>query len=176
MTESEEKSSRSRRRRRASASALKRRRLFVLAALLVAAGLTAAIVVPLVVFVFDSDGPSDEDAIESLAQRSIEVLPAGEWPFLYDSFVSEYQARCPRLDFNRAGVEAANQLDLQSLRFLRVEALTVEESTALAVIVGEESQQGEYKVQAEFRKESGEWKLAPAAGTQGCEAFRPADG
>ena len=144
--------------------------------LVAAAGAVAAVVVVLVVFVFGGDGVNDEDEIESLAQRSVEVLPAGEWPFLYDSFTSEYQARCPRLEFNRAGVEAANQLDLQSLRFLRVEALTVEESTALAVIVGEESQQGEYKVQAEFRKESGEWKLAPAAGTQGCEAFRPADG
>ena len=144
--------------------------------LVASAGAVAAVVVVLVVFVFGSDGVNDEDEIESLAQRSVEVLPAGEWPFLYDSFTSEYQARCPRLEFNRAGVEAANQLDLQSLRFLRVEALTVEGSIALAVIVGEESQQGEYKVKAEFRKESGEWKLAPAAGTQGCEAFRPADG
>ncbi len=144
--------------------------------LVASAGAVAAVVVVLVVFVFGGDGVSDEDEIESLAQRSVEVLPAGEWPFLYDSFTSEYQARCPRLEFNRAGVEAANQLDLQSLRFLRVEALTVEGSTAQAVIVGEESQQGEYKVQAEFRKESGEWKLAPAAGTQACEAFRPADG
>lgn len=174
MTDSEEKSSRSRRRIRASASARQRRRLRLVASLIAFAGVVAAVVVVLVVFVFDADGPSDEDAIESLAQRSVEVLPAGEWPFLYDSFVSEYQARCPRLEFNRAGVEAANQLDLPSLRFLRVEALTVEGSTAQAVIVGEESQ-GEYKVQAEFRKESGEWRLAPAAGTEGCEAFRPAD-
>ena len=148
----------------------------MVASLIAFAGAVAAVVVVLVVFVFDADGPSDEDAIESLAQRSIEVLPAGEWPFLYDSFVSEYQARCPRLEFNRAGVEAAIQLDVQSLRFLRVETLTVEGSTAQAVIVGEESQQGEYKVKAEFRKEGSEWKLAPAAGTQGCEAFRPADG
>src|SRR2546427_10483435 len=33
----------------------------------------------------------DEKAIESLARRSIEVLTAGQWPSLYDSFTPEYQ-------------------------------------------------------------------------------------
>ncbi len=173
MTESEEKSSRSRRRRRASASALKRRRFLLLAAFLIAAGATAAVVVPLVVFVFGG-GTSDEDEIESLARRSVEALPAGEWPALYDSFTSVFQQRCPRLEFNQAGVDSARELgdDLLFLRFKRLESLIIEGQNARAEIVGEVVGQPEYKLGAVFRKENGDWKLTPAADTQGCEAFR----
>ena len=141
--------------------------------LVASAGAVAAVVVVLVVFVFGG-GTSDKDQIESLARRSIEVLPAGEWPSLYDSFTSEFQQRCPRLEFNQAGVDSARQLgdDFLFLRFNRVENLIIEGQDARAEIVGEVVGQPEYTLGAVFRKVKGDWKLAPAANTQGCEAFR----
>lgn len=149
----------------------RRRRLLALAGLGVAAAAIAAVVVVLVLFVFGG-GTSDEDKIESLARRTIEVLPAGEWPSLYDSFSDEYQARCPRQEFNQAGEDSATQLgdDLRFLRFKRVETVVIVSDDARAVIVGE-TPKGEYKVQSAFRRENGEWKLAPAPGTEGCAAF-----
>ena len=116
---------------------------------------------------------SDEEAIQTLARRSIEVLPAGQWPSLYDSYSSEFQQRCPREEFNEAGVDAAIELgdDLRLLRFNRLDSLTIDGSSAQAVITGEIAGQGAYQIQAAFRKEDGGWKIAPAPDTQGCEAF-----
>jgi hypothetical protein len=118
-------------------------------------------------------GTSDEEAIQSLARRSIEVLPAGQWPSLYDSFTSEFQQRCPREEFDQAGEDAAIQLgdDLRLLRFKRTEDIIIEGTTAQAVIVGEIVGQSEYQIQAAFQMEDGDWKIAPAPDTQGCEAF-----
>jgi hypothetical protein len=116
---------------------------------------------------------SGEQEIQSLARRSIEALPAGQWPSLYDSFTSEFQGRCPRAEFDQVGLEAAAQLgdDLQLLRFKRLESVTVEGSIAQAIIVGEIAGQSEYQIQAAFQLEDGSWKIAPASGTAGCEAF-----
>ena len=118
-------------------------------------------------------GASGEQEIQSLARRSIEALPAGQWPSLYDSFTSEFQGRCPRAAFDQVGLEAAAGLgdDLQLLRFKRLESLTVEDSIAQAIIVGEIAGQSEYQIQAAFQLEDGSWKIAPASGTAGCEAF-----
>ncbi len=177
MSESEEKSSRSRRRRRASARTSRRRRLVLVGGLVAATAIVAAVVVVLVLFVFGDD-TSDEDSVESLARRSIEALPAGEWPSLYDSFTTEFQQRCPRLEFNRAGDDAASQLgsDLPFLRFVRLENLIIEGGNARAEIVGEIAGQPEYRSEAAFLQEDGEWKLASTPGTEGCEAFiRPAN-
>ncbi|MCH7998323.1 MAG: hypothetical protein IIA91_02440 [Chloroflexi bacterium] len=118
-------------------------------------------------------GASGEQEIQSLARRSIEALPAGQWPSLYDSFTSEFQGRCPRAKFDQAGLDAAVQLgdDLQLLRFKRLESVTVEGSIAQAIIVGEIAGQSEYQIQAAFQLEGGSWKIAPASGTAGCEAF-----
>ncbi|MFB3093857.1 MAG: hypothetical protein ACE1ZN_05585, partial [Dehalococcoidia bacterium] len=118
-------------------------------------------------------GASGEQEIQSLARRSIEALPAGQWPSLYDSFTSEFQGRCPRAEFDQAGLEAAAQLgdDLQLLRFKRLESVTVEGSITQAIIVGEIAGQSEYQIQAAFQLEDGSWKIAPASGTAGCEAF-----
>jgi hypothetical protein len=52
-----------------------------------------------------------------------------------------------------------------------LESVTVEGSTALATIVGEIAGQSEYQIQAAFQLEGGGWKIAPASGTAGCEAF-----
>jgi hypothetical protein len=116
---------------------------------------------------------SDEEAIQSLARRSIEVLPAGQWPSLYDSFTNEFQQRCPREEFDRVGEDTATEWgeNLRLLRFKRVESSSIAGSTAQAVIVGEVVGQSEYQIQAVFQKEDGVWKIAPAPGTQGCEAF-----
>ncbi len=118
-------------------------------------------------------GASGEQEIQSLARRSIEALPAEQWPSLYDSFTSEFQGRCPRAEFVQVGLEAAAQLgdDLQLLRFKRLESVTVEGSTAQAIIVGEIAGQSEYQIQAAFQLEGGSWKIAPTSGTAGCEAF-----
>ncbi len=118
-------------------------------------------------------GVSGEQQIQSLARRSIEALPAGQWPSLYDSYTSEFQGRCARAAFDQVGLDAAVQLgdDLQLLRFKRLESLTVEESTAQAIIVGEIAGQSEYQIQAAFQLEDGGWKIAPASDTAGCEAF-----
>ncbi len=116
---------------------------------------------------------SDEEAIQSLARRSIEVLPAGQWPSLYDSFTSEFQQRCSREQFDQVGEDSAAQLgdDVRLLRFKRTEGVTIEGLTAQAVIVGEIVGQSEYQTQAEFQKENGVWKIAPVPGTEGCAAF-----
>ena len=87
MTEPEEKSSRSRRRRRASASTKQRRRVLLFVVLTAAIGAIVAAVILIDPFGLGG-GTSDEDEIESLARRSIEVLPAGEWPSLYDSYTT----------------------------------------------------------------------------------------
>ncbi len=116
---------------------------------------------------------SDEEAIQSLARRSIEVLPAGQWPSLYDFFTSEFQQRCSREQFDQVGEDSAAQLgdDIKLLRFKRTESVTMEGSSAQAVIVGEIVGQSEYQIQAAFRNENGAWKIAPSPGTQGCAAF-----
>ena len=115
----------------------------------------------------------DEKAVQELARRSIEVLPEGRWPSLYDSFTPEFRQRCPQEQFNEGGVKAAQDLgaDLARLGFKRLEQVTVTETTASAVIVGEVRGKSEYTVQAGFAKADGVWKIAPAPNTQGCEAF-----
>ncbi len=121
---------------------------------------------------------SDEEAIQSLARRSIEVLPAGQWPSLYDSFSGEFQQRCSREQFEQVGEDSATQLgeNLRLLRFKRTEGVTIEGQTAQAVIVGEIVGQGEYQVGAAFQKEDGVWKIAPVPNSEGCAAFNSLSG
>ncbi len=66
--------------------------------------------------------------------------------------------------------------DLATLRFKRLEELTVEGGSATASIVGEVGGDTEYAVQAAFQKtDDGSWRLAPARGTDGCAAFNRLD-
>ena len=174
MSESEEKSSR-RKRRRVAASTKPRRRVLLLVGLAAAIGaIVAAAVVVIVVFVFN-DGTSDEDAIESLARRSVEALPAGEWPSLYESFTREFQQRCPRQEFEQAGEDSASaQGDaLQFIRFKRVQNVAVKDENARAEIVGEIGGQpdSEFKLRALFKKVGGDWRISPVADSEGCQAF-----
>jgi hypothetical protein len=121
----------------------------------------------------DQPATSDEEALQWLARRSIEVLPAGQWPSLYEFFTSEFQQRCPQEEFAQAGEDAAIQLgdNLTLLRFKRTEGMSIEGLNAQSVIVGEIVGQSEYRIQAAFLNENGDWKIAPAPDTQGCEAF-----
>jgi hypothetical protein len=121
---------------------------------------------------------ADRQAIEALARRSIEVLPAGEWPSLYEDFTTAFRDRCPRAEFDQAGVTAAQDLggDLPSLAFRRLEELAVTGPAATAVIVGEVRGTSEYRIAAAFEVTEGAWKLAPAAGTEGCSAFNRISG
>jgi hypothetical protein len=131
-------------------------------------------VVVVVLLVVSGGSTGDQEAVNSLAQRSIDVLPQGEWPSLYDSFTSEFRQRCPRDEFDQSGVDVATQLgdDLPFLKFKRLEDTLIQGDNARAVIVAEFPSRGEYNVQAAFRKEGGDWKIAPAARTEGCQAFQ----
>lgn len=146
----------------------------LLGALGLAAAAIAAIVVVLVLFVFGGEGDGDRDEIEALARRSVEALPAGEWPLLYDSFTTDFHERCSNDEFVQAGLESAANLgdDLPFLTFSRIEDVAIQEANARAVIVGQAPSTGEFRVLALFKQEDGQWKLAPASGTEGCQAFR----
>lgn len=120
-----------------------------------------------------SVGSADEAAIEALARKSIEVLPRGKWPTLYDDFTAEFQARCPREEFIQAGITAAQEQgdNLPKLGFVRLDEVSITGTTATAVITGELKGILEYQIYGAFQSVDGIWKLAPAADTQGCQAF-----
>ena len=77
-----------------------------------------------------------------------------------------------------AAAELGDDLGLLTffLEFERLVSVTIEDSSAQAVITGEIAGQGEYQLQAVFQKEACDWKIAPAPDTQGCEAFGRLDG
>jgi len=165
--------SKSRRRGRALSQVARRRRALLVGAI---AATNAAIVAAVVVVVFFviGGGTSDEKSIESLGQRSIEDLPPGDYASFYESFTSGFRQRCPRNEFLQAGEQAETDLgdDRPFLRFKRLEDVFIQEDNARAVIVGQVAAQPEYKVQAAFQKEDGTWRIAPAAGTEGCQTFQ----
>jgi hypothetical protein len=115
----------------------------------------------------------DQAAIDALARRSIEVLPRGEWPSLYDDFGPEFHARCPREEFAQGGATNAQELgsSLPLLGYKRLEELNISGDNATALIVGELRGSPEYKVSAAFQRIDGIWKLAPVPETEGCQAF-----
>jgi hypothetical protein len=118
----------------------------------------------------------DQADIRALAQRSIEVLPAGQWPSLYDDFTADFKGRCDPAVFAQAGVDSATSLgaELQQLEFVDLKDLVVNATTATAVIVGgykDLDASSDYDIEAAFAKEDGRWKIAPAPNTTGCSAF-----
>lgn len=119
--------------------------------------------------------PTEEDgqAIVALARRSIEVLPQGQWPSLYDDFVTSFAARCSAAEFAQAGVDSAANLgaDLQLLGYKYMQDVTVAGDTATGTIVGEVRGKSEYQVSAAFAREDGVWKITPVPDTTGCAAF-----
>jgi len=120
-----------------------------------------------------SPSNADEAAISVLAQKSIEVMPRNQWPSLYGDFTYEFQARCPQDEFIQSGIDAAQEqgANLSRLGFVRLENVSVGEDQATATIIGEVKGSFEYEVYAAFQKQEGQWKLAPADGTSGCQAF-----
>lgn len=120
-----------------------------------------------------SPSNADQAAIAALAQKSIEVMPRNQWPSLYGDFTSEFQARCPQDEFIQSGIEAAQEqgTNLSRLGFVRLEDVSVQEGQATATIIGEVKGSFEYEVYAAFQMQEGQWKLAPADGTSGCQAF-----
>lgn len=120
-----------------------------------------------------SPATADEVAIEALARRTIEALPQGQWPDLYDAFSAEFRQRCPRDQFVAAGAEDAKLqgANLPLIKYKRVVSASVTGTAATATIMGELAGQSEYTIQASFALEDGVWKIAPAPNTQGCEAF-----
>jgi len=121
---------------------------------------------------YSPDSP-DGAAIVQLARSSIEVLPRGEWPSLYDSFTPDYQQRCPRDQFIAAGEAGAQEQgsNLPLLHFVNLEQVSIEGDAAKAVIVGEIQGLQQYKLRSAFRKIDGSWKISPTEGTDGCNAF-----
>jgi hypothetical protein len=118
---------------------------------------------------------SDQDDIRALARRSIEVLPQGEWPSLYNDFTADFQARCTLADFTKAGADSATNLgaSVRLLEFSELKLLEINGTNATARIVGDLKGQANstYEVGAAFVKVNGAWKIAPKSDTTGCSAF-----
>lgn len=119
--------------------------------------------------------PTDQAELEALSRRSIEVLPAGQWPSLYNDFTLEFRGRCDAAAFAQGGVDSATALgaNLQLLDFKALKELAVAGDKASGVIVGgyRGTDESNYDIQAAFAKEDGRWKIAPAPDTAGCSAF-----
>ena len=123
--------------------------------------------------------PADADgqAIIALGKRSVEALPDGEWPGLYDAFTQEFRSRCSFSDFVAAGETDSADLgaSLQLIRFKYLIDVTQSGDTASAVIVGALSDD-EYTIETAYLRENGVWKIAPAPGTTGCSGFNRLSG
>lgn len=115
----------------------------------------------------------DEIALERLAERLIELLPAGQWPALYEDFTDEFKARCSRDAFiesgNLSAQEQGGQLTL--IQYAGVENYSVQETTATLVVVGQIGVTGQYTVRADFEKVDGTWKISPVPDSSDCDAF-----
>ncbi len=116
-------------------------------------------------------------SIIDLGRRSVEALPDGEWPGLYDAFTQEFRDRCPFGEFVAAGEANAATLgaSLQQIRFKYLIDVSLSADAASAIIVGALSDD-EYTIETAYVRENGEWKIAPAPGTTGCSGFNRLSG
>ncbi len=126
-----------------------------------------------VVKALDADG----EAIIALGRRSVEALPDGEWPGLYDAFTQEFRDRCSFSDFVAAGETDTADLgsSLQEISFKYLIDVVMSSDTASAVIVGALSDD-EYSIETAYLRADGVWKIAPAPATTGCSAFNRLSG
>lgn len=115
----------------------------------------------------------DETAIADLSRQAVLALPQDKWAELYDVFNAEFQARCPRAQFEQLGQTDAQAqgANLSQIRYKGLRSVNIEGGSADAVIVGEAAGQAEYTIRAYFTKADGAWKLAAGPDTQGCDAF-----
>lgn len=120
-----------------------------------------------------SPSTADEQAVAELARRTVEALPQGRWPALYDEFTPEFQTRCPRDEFVAVGERdaAAQGSNLALIRYKGLRSASVTDTSAEVVIVGTAAGGSEYTIRAYFQKVDGVWRIAPAPGTEGCAAF-----
>jgi hypothetical protein len=120
---------------------------------------------------------ADGEAIQELGRRSVEALPSGEWAGLYDAFTQEFRDRCVREEFVAAGeADAANLGEsLQQIRFKYLIDVQITGDTASGVIVGALGA-AEYTIQTAWARVEGEWQIAPAPGTSGCNGFNRLSG
>ncbi len=120
---------------------------------------------------------ADGQAIIDLGRRSVEALPDGEWPELYDAFTQEFRDRCGFSDFIAAGEADAANLGaaLQQIRFKYLIDVSLSGDTASAVIVGALSDD-EYTIETAYVRENSVWKIEPAPGTAGCSGFNRLSG
>ena len=120
---------------------------------------------------------ADGQAIVDLGRRSVEALPDGEWPGLYDAFTQEFRTRCSFSDFVAAGETDSADLgaSLQLIRFKYLIDVILSGDTASAVIVGALSDD-EYTIETAYLQEDSVWKIAPAPGTTGCSGFNRLSG
>ena len=116
-------------------------------------------------------------AISDLGRRSVEALPDGEWPGLYDAFTQEFRDRCSFSDFVAAGDEDAAALGglLQQIRFKYLIDVSLSGDTASAVIVGALADD-DYTIETAYAREESVWKIAPVPGTAGCSGFNRLSG
>ncbi|MEX0684255.1 MAG: hypothetical protein WD904_05205 [Dehalococcoidia bacterium] len=117
------------------------------------------------------------EAILELARRSVEALPQGQWPALYDAFTQEFRDRCARAEFVSAGETDATNLgaSLPQLHFKYLVNVELAASAASGVIVGALGEQ-EYTIETAYALEGGAWKIAPAPNTSGCNGFNRLSG
>ena len=120
---------------------------------------------------------ADGQAIINLGRRSVEALPDGEWPELYDAFTQQFRDRCSFSEFVSAGEMDAADLGglLQQIQFKYLIDVSLSGDTASAVIVGALSDD-EYTIQTAYVREDSVWKIAPAPGTTGCSGFNRLSG
>ena len=120
---------------------------------------------------------ADGQVIIDLGRQSVEALPNGEWPGLYDAFTQEFRDRCSFDDFVAAGeTDTADLGDLlQQIRFKYLIDVDLSGEAASAIIVGALSND-DYTIQTAYLRENSVWKIAPAPGTAGCSGFNRLSG
>ena len=123
--------------------------------------------------------PVDADgrAIVDLGRRSVEALPDGEWPGLYNAFTQEFRDRCMLSDFVDAGEADAANLggSLQQIRFKYLIDVSLSGDAASAIIVGALSDD-EYTIETTYERVNDVWQIAPPPGTAGCSGFNRLSG
>jgi hypothetical protein len=117
---------------------------------------------------------TDLEFITELARLSIESLPAGEWPNLYDDFTSSFQAGCSLEEFTEAGQRGAvaQGTNLELLAFVSLEVVDNTGGLVRTRVLGEITGKSQYLTEEFFQQENGAWKIAHPPGiTEGCGAF-----
>jgi hypothetical protein len=114
----------------------------------------------------------DQIALEAIARRTIESLPSRRWTSLYVEFTDEYQERCSIEEFTAAGNDAIFEqgATLAEIRYVGIQSFAIQPTHA-RLIIAAELVDSQYSTGADFDKVDDVWRIAPVAGSVGCEAF-----